>query len=129
VFEQSIPKSTQVFADPESLKIVLRNLFDNAIKFSKEGGKIAVYVRSETDWMELVVEDTGLGMSETTRLNLLKDSIQPAKKQHEELVGTGLGLQLCKAMIAKNGGIFTIESIEQVGTKMIVSLPKPETNG
>lgn len=129
VFEQSIPNSTMVFADPESLKIVLRNLFDNAIKFSKEGGKIAVYLRSETDLVELVVEDTGLGMSETTRLNLLKDSIQPAKKQHEELVGTGLGLQLCKSMIAKNGGIFTIESIEQVGTKMIVSLPKPETNG
>lgn len=129
VFEQSIPKSTQVFADPESLKIVLRNLFDNAIKFSKEGGKIAVYVRSETDLVELVVEDTGLGMSESTRLNLLKASIQPAKKQHEELVGTGLGLQLCKSMISKNGGIFTIESEVQVGTKMIVSLPKPETNG
>ncbi|MDH4474191.1 MAG: tetratricopeptide repeat-containing sensor histidine kinase [Fluviicola sp.] len=129
VFEQLIPKSTVAFADPESLKIVLRNLFDNAIKFSKEGGKIAVYVRSEIDLVELVVEDTGLGMSETTRLNLLKTTAQPAKKQHEELVGTGLGLQLCKSMIAKNGGMFTIESEEQVGTKMIVSLPKPEKNG
>jgi signal transduction histidine kinase len=128
-FEQAVPKSTVVFADPESLKIVLRNLFDNAIKFSKEGGKIAVYVRSDADLVELVVEDTGLGMSETTRLNLLKTSAQPAKKQHEELVGTGLGLQLCKSMIAKNGGMFAIESEEQVGTKMIVSLPKPEKNG
>lgn len=128
-FEQAVPKSTVVFADPESLKIVLRNLFDNAIKFSNEGGKIAVYVRSDADLVELVVEDTGLGMSETTRLNLLKTSAQPAKKQHEELVGTGLGLQLCKSMIAKNGGMFTIESEEQVGTKMIVSLPKPEKNG
>ena len=128
-FEHSVPKSTVVFADQESLKIVLRNLFDNAIKFSKEGGKIVVYVRSEADLVELVVEDTGLGMSETTRLSLMKATIQPAKKQHEKLVGTGLGLQLCKSMIAQNGGTFTIESKEGEGTRMIVSLRKMEKNG
>ncbi|MES2555096.1 MAG: tetratricopeptide repeat-containing sensor histidine kinase [Bacteroidota bacterium] len=129
-FDNTVSKSTVVFADQESLKIVLRNLFDNAIKFSREEGEISVFIRpTSDDRVDLVVKDTGLGMSETMRLSLLKESIQPAKKQHEELIGTGLGLQLCKSMIAKNGGIFTIESEEGVGTSMIVSLLKTEKNG
>lgn len=128
-FENTVPKSTLVFADQESLKIILRNLLDNAIKFSPDGGKISVYLRNTTPLIELVVEDTGLGMNTSTRLSLLEETPLLSKKKHEDLIGSGLGLQLCKSMIKKNGGIFSIESEENQGTKMIVSLLKPESNG
>lgn len=129
-FENKVSKSDLVAADQESLKIVLRNLLDNAIKFSKPEGKITIYTRnSDENYCDLVIEDTGIGMNETTRLELIKDSGLLAKKENENIIGTGLGLQLCKSMIKKNKGKFTIESELGKGTKMIVSLRKNLPNG
>ena len=118
-----ISRKTKVFADQESLKIVLRNLLDNAMKFSQENGKIQIYTEeSSTEFIDLVVEDSGFGMNETTRSELLKDTQLLSKKKHEDILGTGLGLHLVKSMIAKNQGKFNIESEEGKGTKMIISL-------
>lgn len=129
-FEQKLDKDIFVFADQDSSKIILRNLLDNAIKFSNEKGTIKVYTRVATnDICELVVEDNGYGMNESTREKLLKESDLLFKKKSDDEIGTGLGLQLCKSMIAKNGGSLTIESQENRGTKMIVSLPKSKSNG
>ncbi len=129
-FENKVPKSDLIAADQESLKIVLRNLLDNAIKFSKPEGKITIYTKnSDKNYCDLVIEDTGIGMNETTRLELIKDSGLLAKKENENIIGTGLGLQLCKSMIKKNKGRFTIESELGKGTKMIVSLCKNLPDG
>jgi len=63
-------------------------------------------------------------MSEGTRLELLKETALLSKKENEDIIGTGLGMQLVKQMIQKNSGKFNIESELGKGTKMIVSLPK-----
>jgi signal transduction histidine kinase len=125
VFENTVVKKDTIDADQESLKIILRNLLDNAIKFSNENGMIKIYSRDTTDnFCDLVIEDNGLGMSENTRLELLKDTALLSKKENEAIIGTGLGMQLVKQMIQKNKGKFNIESELGKGTKMIVSLPK-----
>lgn len=130
VFEQTIPKNRFVHADLESLKLILRNLLDNSIKFTPENGFIRVYTRNpEVELTELVIEDSGLGMDEETRLELLKESILLSKKKHEDILGTGLGIQLCKSVILKNGGKFDIESRENAGTKIIISLPNVPEHG
>ncbi|WP_158729657.1 MULTISPECIES: tetratricopeptide repeat-containing sensor histidine kinase [unclassified Flavobacterium] len=130
VFTNTIPKATQVLADLNSLKIILRNLLDNAIKFSNENGIISVYIDDKNDAFHyLIIEDTGIGMDEETRTNLLKEGNLLNKKKNQKGIGTGLGLQLCKSMIQKNNGIFTIESTENSGTKMIIGLPKYKSNG
>ncbi|WP_235841703.1 tetratricopeptide repeat-containing sensor histidine kinase [Confluentibacter sediminis] len=124
-FENKVLKKDMVFADQESLKIILRNLLDNAIKFSNSDGKIEIYTQDVNEgYCDIVIEDTGVGMSEETRLELLKESGLLSKKENENIIGTGLGLQLCKSMIKKNNGKFSIESELGKGTKMIVSLPK-----
>ena len=124
-FNINVSKKEIVLADQESLKIILRNFIDNAIKFSEEGGRISIYVEEmNPDYCDLIIEDTGLGMSEETRLKLLEDTVLLHKKEHEDVIGTGLGLQLCKSMIKKNNGKFYIESELGKGTKMIVSLPR-----
>jgi signal transduction histidine kinase len=129
-FENKVSKSDLIDADQESLKIVLRNLLDNAIKFSNPEGKITIYTKNTNDqYCNLIIEDTGLGMSEATRLELIKDTGLLAKKENENVIGTGLGLQLCKSIIQKNNGKFTIESELGKGTKMIVSLRKNLLNG
>lgn len=123
-FENLIPKDIFVFADLDSLKIILRNLLDNAIKFSRENGKITIYMlSSDENYCDFVVEDTGLGMSENTKRELLKESFLLSKKSNNETIGTGLGMSLCKTMIIKNGGKLAIESTENIGTKIIISLP------
>ena len=129
-FENLVSKNIFIFVDLDSLKIVLRNLLDNAIKFSKENGKISFYAQENLpESCQLLLEDEGLGMDEKTIKEILKDDELLAKKGKYEIIGTGLGIQLCKQMIKKNGGIIRIESELHKGTKMILTFPKTEQNG
>lgn len=129
-FENKVSKKDLVLADQESLKLIIRNLLDNAIKFSNKDGEIKVYSRNvQEGFCDLIIEDTGMGMTNETRLKLLEDTLLLSKKEHEDAIGTGLGLQLCKTMVKKNNGKFSIESELGMGTKMIVSLPKKQDNG
>ena len=129
-FENTVSKNSFIFVDLDSLKIVLRNLLDNAIKFSPENSKISFYtVDINTNFCQLVIMDYGLGMNQNTINELLEDNELLAKKSNSEIIGTGLGMQLCKQMIKKNGGTLAIESELNKGTKMILSFPKTEQNG
>ncbi|MDQ6470383.1 tetratricopeptide repeat-containing sensor histidine kinase [Flavobacterium sp. LHD-80] len=129
-FENSISKNIFIFVDIDSLKIVFRNLLDNAIKFSKENGKISFYTAESTsEFCQLIIEDNGIGMSEDIIRELLNDNELLAKKNDSEVIGTGLGMQLCKQMIKKNGGELNIESELNIGTKIILTLPKTNNNG
>lgn len=129
-FVNTVSRNSFIFVDLDSLKIVLRNLLDNAIKFSQENGKISIFTEeTNTNFCQLVVQDSGLGMPQDTINELLKDNELLAKKSNSEIIGTGLGLQLCKQMIKKNGGTLTIESEPNKGTKMILTFPKTQQNG
>lgn len=126
-FKNEVPPTVFVHADQGSLKIILRNLIDNAIKFSKENGMISIYTRdTNDDFCTLVVEDSGLGINEKMKEELLNESALLSKKRNGEKIGTGLGMQLCKSMIRKNEGRLMIESEETIGTKMIVQLQKKQ---
>ncbi|OOV18451.1 ATP-binding protein [Flavobacterium sp. LM4] len=129
-FVINVTASDYVFADLDSLKIIIRNFLDNAIKFSKENGTISIYSRpASEEFCYLVIEDTGLGMSEATRKELLKETILLSKKQNDDIIGTGLGMQLCKSLIRKNEGTLDIQSEENVGTRIIIALPKFKNHG
>ncbi|WP_229684285.1 tetratricopeptide repeat-containing sensor histidine kinase [Flavobacterium limi] len=129
-FRNDVVAADHVFADLDSLKIIIRNFLDNAIKFSKENGTISIYTRpSSEEFCYLVIEDTGLGMKESTRKELLKETILLSKKQNDDIIGTGLGMQLCKSLIRKNEGKLDIESEENVGTRIIIALPKFKNHG
>ncbi len=129
-FENLVSKNNFIFVDLDSLKIMLRNLLDNAIKFSNENGKISFYtLENNPDFCQLVLEDTGLGMDKNTIEAILKDDELLVKKSDSETIGTGLGMQLCKQMIKKNGGTIQIESERHKGTKIMLTFPKTEQNG
>ncbi|WP_394758267.1 ATP-binding protein [Flavobacterium sp.] len=126
----NIDKNIYVFMDLDSLKIILRNMLDNAIKFSHEKGTISIYLHKPKDnFIELVIEDTGVGMSNIVIQELLQETTKLSKKNNKEIIGTGLGMQLCKSMLVKNGGKLDIESKIGLGTKFILFLPKENTNG
>lgn len=117
-----IPVNLFVYADIESIKIVLRNIIDNAIKFSRRGDQISIYSESKSDTeCQLTIEDTGSGMNTSVLNELKQKTLSESKSINQER--TGLGLHLCHAMIKKNGGTLEIQSQENVGTKLIITLP------
>ncbi|MFZ0597611.1 MAG: HAMP domain-containing sensor histidine kinase, partial [Flavobacterium sp.] len=129
-FENSVSKNIFIFVDLDSLKIILRNLLDNAIKFSNENGSINFHTQeTDSDFCELIIQDNGIGMNENTIKGLLQEGEILAKKNNSEIIGTGLGMQLCKQMIKKNSGTIAIESELHKETKMILTFPKTRNNG
>lgn len=124
-----IDKNAFVFMDLDSLKIILRNLLDNSLKFTNENGLISIYTQNyDSEYIQLIIEDTGMGMSDAVIKELLQENAQLSKKFNKETIGTGLGMQLCKSMLLKNEGKLNIESQEAIGTKIILFLPKYRTN-
>ncbi len=123
--DNKVPAKIFISADQDSLKIIIRNILDNAIKFSKENGTIFIYVRPSADhFCHLIIEDDGSGMDKTVQQELLNGTVLLSKKERDENTGTGLGIQLCKSMLHKNGGRLEIESQEGIGTKIIIIIPK-----
>ncbi|MGG6232138.1 tetratricopeptide repeat-containing sensor histidine kinase [Tenacibaculum sp. SDUM215027] len=112
-----------VKADKESLKIVLRNLLDNALKYTGENGKIAIktYTDSE-EFSTIEIKDTGFGISKEklAKIKGLEDlSIDKINRSE----GVGLGMLLCQTLIKKNNGKLLIDSELEVGTTIRILLP------
>ncbi len=125
-FINNVEQPSFVNADLDSLKIILRNILDNAIKFTGEKGKIecSSFVSEDKNKIYLKISDNGIGMNETTVDKLLSNKTLLNKKINQKEIGTGLGIELCKSLITKNNGTFHIESKLNHGTKIIIGLQK-----
>ena len=111
------------FADPNSTRIVIHNLFTNAIKFSKRGGKIEITSNVDKNGkVFFCLEDHGVGMKPEYLTNLFKSQVQSALGTESEK-GTGMGLFFCKDLIEKNNGRIWAESTPGHGTRMCFELP------
>jgi len=72
--------------DLDSFKIILRNMLDNAIKFTNENGTISIYSeKTDSEFIPLIIEDTGIGMSSEVVEELLQDSTKLSKKTTKKL--------------------------------------------
>ena len=122
--KSSVGKSDTVFADENVIRLVLRNLMDNAIKFSHPGQDIMVSTLMEGKSVITVVTDHGTGMDEDRLKNLfmISNKIRRNTGTASEQ-GSGLGLSLCAEMVKKSGGNIRIESKKNTGTSVYVSFP------
>ena len=112
-------------ADNEMVKLVLRNLISNAIKFSTAGGKIEINVASNGSKIISSVKDNGTGISNENQDRLFKpDSFSTVGTSNE--AGMGLGLLLCKDFVEKNSGEIWFESEFEKGSTFYFSLPKKQ---
>ncbi len=112
-----------IFADLESINTVLRNLLNNAIKFTPNGGKIFIDSFQNKNVIEIAIKDTGVGMEQITIDNLFKlEEIKSTPGTNNEK-GTGLGLLLCKELIEKNGGVISVESEPRKGSTFKIKFP------
>ena len=111
-------------ADDRRIRQVVINLLSNAVKFTPEGGHVRFAACRENGGVALAVTDTGIGMSPQDIPKALEPFGQIDSKISRKYEGTGLGLPLVKHLIELHGGQLTIESKVNVGTTVIVTLPK-----
>lgn len=112
----------EVFADKDMIRLVLRNLMSNAVKFTPSQGCIEVSAKLDHAYVIVSVRDTGVGLStEEIEKILRKDYFTRYGTAGEK--GSGLGLMLCREFVEKNKGTFTIESIHGSGSTFSFSVP------
>jgi signal transduction histidine kinase len=117
------PELPTVNTDPNKLKVVIKNLIGNAIKFT-EKGKIVVDVQAKGEGVEIAVSDTGTGISPEDLAVIFE-----AFRQGEQKVltrrhgGVGLGLYIVKRMLELLGGQVSVESVVGQGSTFRIWLP------
>ena len=116
-------KPIYIYADKEMIEVVLRNLISNAIKFTPKEGEVVIDVKEEDELIEVLVRDTGTGMSEEAKNKLFGDEHFTTKGTSNES-GTGLGLMICKEFLKKNGGDIHVESELGKGSTFAFTLPR-----
>ncbi len=111
--------------DQEMINTVMRNLINNAIKYTSEGGQITISTKEPGDTIEVSVRDTGIGMdSETTDLLFITDLKRNRKEGTKGEKGTGLGLILCKEFITIHKGTIWAESEPGIGSTFKFTSPR-----
>jgi len=118
------------FADPYMIDAVIRNLVNNAIKFTPGGGTITIHYDIQNDHFTRVsVTDTGVGMDPQKLQKLFDMSSNVTTSGTNGEHGTGLGLLLCKDLVERNGGKISVESEPGAGSTFSFTLPRnaPET--
>ncbi|WP_052741701.1 hybrid sensor histidine kinase/response regulator [Kiloniella litopenaei] len=117
------PTDYIALADYNMIDTIIRNLINNAIKFTPEGGTVTIDTRNNGDFIELEVSDTGIGIApdQVSKLFRLDENISTKGTDGE--IGTGLGLHLCKDLIEHQGGKIHVLSDRKQGATFRITLP------
>ncbi|MBL1212748.1 MAG: HAMP domain-containing histidine kinase [Ignavibacteriae bacterium] len=124
VIENNIGSDSKVFADERMIYTVLKNLIENAIKFSEAGSNIVITKNDLPDKVTIFIKDYGVGIQKDELKKLFEISNPYSTKGTEGERGSGLGLILSKELIHKNGGELTLKSKFGAGSKLGFTLPK-----
>jgi signal transduction histidine kinase len=116
-------RAPQIFADERALKQMLINLLANAIKFTHEGGRIAIECDVDDQWITLSVVDDGIGIPAHELPGILDPFSQASNAWATGEIGSGLGLSIVKRLAELHGGGFTIASEVGKGTRASILLP------
>jgi heavy metal sensor kinase len=113
----------RVLGDQARLKQVMVNLIDNAIKYTPQGGHVAVRVRAAEGKALLEVIDTGLGMSAEVISHVFERFYRADKARSRDSGGAGLGLAIVKAICSAHGAEVQVSSQEGKGSTLHIELP------
>ena len=117
-----------VLVDKNMLSLVIRNLISNAIKFTKENGYVKVSTRKKEKFVEITVEDNGVGISQENIIKLFRIDLYYSTEGTLNESGTGLGLMLCKEIVDKYKGNIWVESELDKGSKFSFTIPLINVN-
>jgi len=118
-FEKNIP---HVWIDPEKISQVIKNLLDNAIKYSK-GGDITCCVYKKDGCVWVSIEDQGIGIPKEDLPYIFDKFYRGSRLDVVNMRGTGLGLSISKHIVEAHGGEIKVESEVGKGTKVVFNIP------
>jgi len=112
-----------VTADENHIKVVLRNLISNAIKFTSDKGTIKLTSEYQDDKVIVSIQDTGQGMTREDVGRLFSPETHFSSRGTSGESGLGIGLMLCKELVELNGGAIWVASVPGEGSIFYFSLP------
>lgn len=118
-----VKEDIYIFSDKNMINTVLRNLLNNAAKFTHRCGKVVVSAVNDSDEVIISVKDTGIGISEENIEKLFRIDTKNSLPGTENEQGTGLGLKLSKEFVEKLSGRIWVNSIENKGSEFKFSVP------
>lgn len=120
-----VPDGLKAVADRNTIDTVIRNLVNNAVKFTDQNGAVTISGNMTDSVVEVSVRDTGIGMTEkqiSCLFDLAKENTTVGTNGEK---GTGLGLLLCKDLVEKNNGEIRVESEAGQGSNFTFTIPAP----
>ena len=118
-----VPEHLAAMVDPQRFAQVVDNLLSNAVKYTPSGGRVVVDLSVIHDRVELVVVDTGIGISAGDRNHVFSRFFRTRHAAQRSIQGIGLGLSITKAIVDSHGGRIEVESEESRGSTFRVRLP------
>jgi len=115
--------SLALHGDEELIKRMVLNLLDNAVKYTPAGGEISVALLRQNGNAEIVVRDTGIGISATDQRHVFDRFYRVDKARSRALGGAGLGLSIVRWIVEAHEGEITIDSTPGRGSTFTVALP------
>lgn len=109
---------------PQIVDEIIYNIMENAIKYNKDGGRAEVFIEDNTENVTVTVKDTGIGIPKEDIGRVFERFYRVDKSRSKSVGGTGLGLSIVKHGAAFIGADISIESEENVGTAVTVTLHK-----
>lgn len=119
---------TKVWADEDRVIQLLTNLISNAVKFSPDGGIVAIKIANDKGTVVVSIKDEGIGIPESELPNMFTKFKRIDNSASKKIGGTGLGLAISRGIVEAHNGDIWIESEEEVGTTVSFSIPLTDLN-
>lgn len=123
VFEYEVSTSAKIMASKPHIKSAIMNIVDNAVKFTKEGGKVSIKVLVDKGYVKIAVTDTGIGIAADEIPKLFTKFHRGTSTITYDYEGTGIGLYASKIIIENAGGTIDVQSAEGKGSVFTIALP------
>ncbi len=112
-----------VQADPKNMEDIFNNLVSNAINYSPEGGRVTITAQGLGEYMEIKVQDTGVGIPPEEIPKIFDKFYRVKSPKTRQVIGTGLGLAIVKGIVEAHQGTVDVESTVDKGTTFRILLP------
>jgi len=119
-----IGEASNILGKRDLIATMLRNIVNNAIKFTNNDGYVSIQTKATGDWVEIIISDNGVGIQDEKLKGLFDYTKKESKQGTAGEVGTGYGLLLSKEIIDKHKGKITVNSKLGFGTNFKISLPR-----
>ncbi len=117
------PESHIIKADRQEMEIIFNNLVSNAIKYNRENGHVNIIIKPEKQGTNIIVEDSGIGMSQEDISKLFQEFVRIKNVDTQNIAGTGLGLSIVKKLVDIYNGTIEVTSEQGKGSSFRILIP------